>query len=193
MLYSAHLPLIFCLTVSHLVSLVWLTVATVARHEYLGSCAALMQFVLADAAVTPNFDVLGVVLISGALVADAFVGNTQESLFTQGASLTESVTWPSAVSAAISFGTIVFVDGLGPAIEYVVRCKERAHLNVCFRWRPVLVGPRSARLHTRGDGFVLFSRATIASPVAFLAMVFIGVFNYLGLNLILTVRCAAPG
>ncbi len=35
---------------------------------------------LADAAVEPNFQPVGVVIICGALVADAFVGNTQESL-----------------------------------------------------------------------------------------------------------------
>lgn len=40
----------------------------------------LCQFVLADAASEPNFQPVGVVIICGALVADAFVGNTQESL-----------------------------------------------------------------------------------------------------------------
>ncbi len=74
---------------------------------------------LADAAVTPNFDSFGVLLISGALLADAFVGNTQEALFTQGASLTEAVTWTSMVSAAISFGTIVFVDDFWAAVRSV--------------------------------------------------------------------------
>jgi hypothetical protein len=39
------------------------------------------QFILADAAVTPNFQPFGVLLVAGALFADAFVGNTQESLF----------------------------------------------------------------------------------------------------------------
>jgi hypothetical protein len=43
------------------------------------------QFVLADAQVQPNFQWTGAVLISGALFADAFVGNTQESLFAFGA------------------------------------------------------------------------------------------------------------
>ena len=43
--------------------------------------AGARQFILADAAVTPNFQPLGVVLVAGALFADAFVGNTQESLF----------------------------------------------------------------------------------------------------------------
>ena len=43
--------------------------------------AGAFQFILADAAVTPNFQPLGVVLVAGALFADAFVGNTQESLF----------------------------------------------------------------------------------------------------------------
>ncbi len=43
--------------------------------------APLGQFVLADAAAEPNFQPVGVLIICGALLADAFVGNTQESLF----------------------------------------------------------------------------------------------------------------
>ena len=39
-----------------------------------------LQFVLADASAEPDFQPAGVVIICGALLADAFVGNTQESL-----------------------------------------------------------------------------------------------------------------
>ncbi|KAM7275676.1 hypothetical protein ACFE04_017542 [Oxalis oulophora] len=42
----------------------------------------LILFTLADAHTSPNFSVLGVVMISGALVMDAFLGNLQEAIFT---------------------------------------------------------------------------------------------------------------
>ncbi|XP_062074190.1 UDP-galactose/UDP-glucose transporter 2-like [Humulus lupulus] len=42
----------------------------------------LILFTLADAQTSPNFRVLGVIMISGALVMDAFLGNLQEAIFT---------------------------------------------------------------------------------------------------------------
>ena len=38
----------------------------------------LIFFTLADVQVQPNFHLVGVVLISGALIADAAIGNVQE-------------------------------------------------------------------------------------------------------------------
>jgi hypothetical protein len=77
--------------------------------------------VLADAAVTPNFEVFGVVLISGALLADSLVGNMQESLFTQGATLTEAVTWSSLASSIFGFASIVSTD----SISLALMCADR--------------------------------------------------------------------
>ncbi|KAL1548718.1 hypothetical protein AAHA92_16916 [Salvia divinorum] len=41
-----------------------------------------MLFTLADAQTSPNFSVIGVMMVSGALVMDAFLGNLQEAIFT---------------------------------------------------------------------------------------------------------------
>jgi len=42
----------------------------------------LVTFTLADAQTSPNFSIMGVVMVVGALVLDAFVGNLQEVIFT---------------------------------------------------------------------------------------------------------------
>ncbi|KAL1830113.1 hypothetical protein ACET3Z_008525 [Daucus carota] len=42
----------------------------------------LIIFTLADANTSPNFSVIGVVMVSGALIMDAFLGNLQEAIFT---------------------------------------------------------------------------------------------------------------
>ena len=42
----------------------------------------LVTFTLADARTSPNFSIMGVVMVMGALVLDAFVGNFQEAIFT---------------------------------------------------------------------------------------------------------------
>ena len=42
----------------------------------------LILFTLADAQTSPNFHIFGVIMISGALIMDAFLGNLQEAIFT---------------------------------------------------------------------------------------------------------------
>lgn len=42
----------------------------------------LILFTLADAKTSPNFSMAGVIMISGALIMDAFLGNLQEAIFT---------------------------------------------------------------------------------------------------------------
>lgn len=54
-------------------------------HEYLSALLlviGLILFTLADAHTSPNFSFVGVVMISGALVMDSFLGNLQEAIFT---------------------------------------------------------------------------------------------------------------
>ncbi|KAK7382148.1 hypothetical protein VNO80_00877 [Phaseolus coccineus] len=54
-------------------------------HEYVSAVLlviGLIMFTLADAQTSPNFSVIGVVMISGALIMDAFSGNLQEAIFT---------------------------------------------------------------------------------------------------------------
>lgn len=61
-------------------------------HEYLSALllvVGLILFTLADANTSPNFSVLGVVMVSGALVMDAFLGNLQEAIFTMNPQTTQ--------------------------------------------------------------------------------------------------------
>lgn len=54
-------------------------------HEYVSAVllvVGLILFTLADAQTSPNFSVLGVLMVSGALVMDSFLGNLQEAIFT---------------------------------------------------------------------------------------------------------------
>lgn len=54
-------------------------------HEYVSAVflvIGLILFTLADAQTSPNFSVIGVVMVSGALVMDSFLGNLQEAIFT---------------------------------------------------------------------------------------------------------------
>jgi len=54
-------------------------------HEYISAIllvVGLILFTLADAQTSPNFSVIGVVMISGALIMDSFLGNLQEAIFT---------------------------------------------------------------------------------------------------------------
>ncbi|CAI9101682.1 OLC1v1039062C2 [Oldenlandia corymbosa var. corymbosa] len=54
-------------------------------HEYVSAILlviGLILFTLADAHSSPNFSVIGVVMVSGALIMDSFLGNLQEAIFT---------------------------------------------------------------------------------------------------------------
>ncbi|CAN1332380.1 UDP-galactose/UDP-glucose transporter 4 [Linum perenne] len=62
-------------------------------HEYVSALllvVGLILFTLADAKTSPNFSVLGVVMISGALVMDSFLGNLQEAIFTMNPETTQN-------------------------------------------------------------------------------------------------------
>ncbi|KAG9453207.1 hypothetical protein H6P81_006111 [Aristolochia fimbriata] len=53
-------------------------------HEYLSAVllvVGLILFTLADAQSSPNFSVIGVIMVSGALIMDSFLGNLQEAIF----------------------------------------------------------------------------------------------------------------
>lgn len=53
-------------------------------HEYISAVMlviGLILFTLADAQSSPNFSMIGVAMVSGALVMDAFLGNLQEAIF----------------------------------------------------------------------------------------------------------------
>ncbi|PKI45387.1 hypothetical protein CRG98_034192 [Punica granatum] len=50
----------------------------------------LILFTLADAQTSPNFSVIGVVMVSGALIMDSFLGNLQEVIFTMNPETTQT-------------------------------------------------------------------------------------------------------
>ncbi|KAM7494198.1 hypothetical protein LguiB_028807 [Lonicera macranthoides] len=61
-------------------------------HEYLSAVllvVGLILFTLADAHTSPNFSVIGVVMVTGALVMDSFLGNLQEAIFTMNPETTQ--------------------------------------------------------------------------------------------------------
>ncbi|KAL2892310.1 UDP-galactose/UDP-glucose transporter 4 [Bienertia sinuspersici] len=60
--------------------------------EYLSALllvVGLILFTLADAQTSPNFSVIGVMMITGALVMDSFLGNVQEAIFTMNPETTQ--------------------------------------------------------------------------------------------------------
>ncbi|PIN18911.1 hypothetical protein CDL12_08411 [Handroanthus impetiginosus] len=61
-------------------------------HEYISAILlviGLILFTLADANTSPNFSVIGIVMIMGALVMDSFLGNLQEAIFTMNPDTTQ--------------------------------------------------------------------------------------------------------
>ncbi|KAA8520570.1 hypothetical protein F0562_014826 [Nyssa sinensis] len=61
-------------------------------HEYVSAIllvVGLILFTLADAQTSPNFSVIGVLMVSGALVMDSFLGNFQEAIFTMNPETTQ--------------------------------------------------------------------------------------------------------
>lgn len=65
-----------------------------APHEYFSALllvVGLILFTLADVNTSPNFSVIGVVMVSGALVMDSFLGNFQEAIFTMNPDTTQVI------------------------------------------------------------------------------------------------------
>lgn len=61
-------------------------------HEYVSALllvAGLILFTLADAQTSPNFSSIGVLMVSVALLMDAFLGNLQEAIFTMNPETTQ--------------------------------------------------------------------------------------------------------
>ncbi|KAK8495816.1 hypothetical protein V6N11_009623 [Hibiscus sabdariffa] len=61
-------------------------------HEYISALLlviGLILFTLADAQTSPNFSIIGVLMISGALIMDSFLGNFQEAIFTMNPDTTQ--------------------------------------------------------------------------------------------------------
>jgi adenosine 3'-phospho 5'-phosphosulfate transporter B3 len=66
-------------------------------HEYISALLlviGLILFTLADAQTSPNFSIIGVLMISGALIMDSLMGNLQEAIFTMNPDTTQVMTPP---------------------------------------------------------------------------------------------------
>lgn len=64
-------------------------------YEYISALllvVGLILFTLADAKTTPNFSIIGVLMISGALIMDSLMGNLQEAIFTMNPDTTQVIT-----------------------------------------------------------------------------------------------------
>ncbi|XP_073064965.1 UDP-galactose/UDP-glucose transporter 2-like isoform X1 [Primulina eburnea] len=62
-------------------------------HEYVSAIlliAGLILFTLADAQTSPNFSMIGVIMVSGALILDSLLGNLQEVIFTMNPETTQT-------------------------------------------------------------------------------------------------------
>ncbi|CAH2078204.1 unnamed protein product [Thlaspi arvense] len=62
-------------------------------HEYISAfllVLGLILFTLADAQMSPNFSMIGIMMITGALIMDAFLGNLQEAIFTMNPETTQA-------------------------------------------------------------------------------------------------------
>lgn len=68
----------------------------------------LVTFTLADAHTSPNFSIMGVVMVVGALILDSFVGNFQEAIFTINPATTQvsSLIHLLSLKATVSFKSV---------------------------------------------------------------------------------------
>jgi adenosine 3'-phospho 5'-phosphosulfate transporter B3 len=91
-----------------------------ASYEYvcaLAICAGLVLFALADYTLDPlKFDVMGLALVSGSVVADAILPNAQESLFRGGASRLEVTVYSNLFSF---LGMTVVTLASGTLVQFV--------------------------------------------------------------------------
>lgn len=107
-----------------------------------------------------------VLVVCGSLTADAFIGNVQESVFAQGASQLEALTYPSLFSAILGLVFVLINDD--PFVTWRWACSHC----VC---RVPLVLTRFA------------TSDTVNSPAAMVSMALTGLVNSTGLYFVLKV------
>ena len=94
-------------------------------HEYISALLlviGLILFTLADAQTSPNFSIIGVLMISGALIMDSLMGNLQEAIFTMNPDTTQVMTF----SPPIHERKIVLAKkcaSLGPSFDVLDRSR----------------------------------------------------------------------
>lgn len=75
-------------------------------------CIGLTMFTLADSKTSPNFNILGVIIISLALLCDAVIGNVQEKVMKQFQATNNEVVFYSYVIASIYLLGFTLVSGV---------------------------------------------------------------------------------
>ncbi|KAF6203320.1 hypothetical protein GE061_003738 [Apolygus lucorum] len=89
-------------------------------------CAGLSYFTLADSQISPNFSLVGVAMISCALLCDAAIGNVQEkSMKTYAASNTEVVLYSYSIGLLYLFVVMLFT---GDFWNGVVFCADKPQM-----------------------------------------------------------------
>lgn len=93
----------------------------------------LIFFTLADAKVHPNFNLYGVLLISGALCADAVIGNVQEKQMKgHNASNIEVVLYSYSIGFVYILLGQIFFGNIFKALKFWFKVKKY-HINFCFK------------------------------------------------------------
>lgn len=121
-------------------------------HEYISAVllvVGLILFTLADAHSSPNFSVIGVIMVSGALVMDSFLGNLQEAIFTMNPETTQ-----------VNFMSLSFLSG------YLNRDKRHSHGKV--------VNMSHLSLYLSAQTEMLFCSTLMGLPFLIPPMIFTG-------------------
>ncbi|KAG6450556.1 adenosine 3'-phospho 5'-phosphosulfate transporter 2 [Manduca sexta] len=85
-------------------------------------CIGLTMFTLADSSTSPNFDFIGVVVISLALLCDAIIGNVQEKAMKQFQATNNEVVFYSYAIACVYLLLITGFSGI--LVDGYVHCSE---------------------------------------------------------------------
>ncbi|XP_072947795.1 adenosine 3'-phospho 5'-phosphosulfate transporter 2 [Epargyreus clarus] len=94
-------------------------------------CIGLTMFTLADAKTSPNFDIVGVLVISLALLCDAIIGNVQEKAMKQfQASNNEVVFYSYAIASLYLLAITGFSGVLVEGFSYCARNYETMYTNI---------------------------------------------------------------
>eukprot|EP00850_Spirogloea_muscicola_P005560 SM000025S08455 [mRNA] locus=s25:796602:799229:- [translate_table: standard] len=104
-------------------------------HEYRQAILlviGLIIFTLADAQVTPTFALAGVILIIGALIFDAFLGNLQELLFTVGPSTSqEEVVFCSSAAGLLFLIPPMVITGELSSSPSILNLEPKVYIVIC--------------------------------------------------------------
>ncbi|CAG2067701.1 unnamed protein product, partial [Timema podura] len=94
-------------------------------------CVGLTLFTLADSQMSPNFNTLGVMMISCALLCDAVIGNLQEkSMKTYKATNTEVVLYSYSIGFVYLF-VIMLVSG--DLVKGILFCSKVGNVSLFFK------------------------------------------------------------